>query len=81
MVRAYIMIRIGAGEYFGTEKTIKEKIAKLPGIIKVESIFGRFDLIAEAEAKGPRDLSILVTDKIKAISNVVSTETFVCHET
>ena len=81
MVRAYVMIKVGAGEYFGVEKTIKEKIAKMPGVIRVDGIFGRFDIIAEVEAKEPRDLSLLVTDKIKSISSVVSTETFICHET
>jgi len=81
MVRAYIMIKVGAGEYFGVEKTIREEIAKMPGVIRVESIFGRFDIIAEVEAKGPRELSHLVTDKIKSIASVVSTETFICHET
>lgn len=81
MVKAYIMVKVGAGEYFGVEKTIKEKIAEMPGVIKVESIFGRFDIIIEAEAKEPRELSLLVTDKIKSIPSVISTETFVCHET
>ena len=81
MVRAYVMIKVGAGEYFGVEKTIKEKIAKMPEVIKVDSIFGRFDIIAEVEAKEPRELSLLVTDKIKSIPSVISTETFICHET
>lgn len=81
MVRAYILIKIGAGEYFGVEKTIKEKIGKMQGVIKVDSIFGRFDIIAEVEAKEPHELSHLVTDKIKSIPSVVSTETFMCHKT
>jgi DNA-binding Lrp family transcriptional regulator len=81
MVRAYVMIKVGAGEYLGVEKTIKEKLAKMPEVIKVESIFGRFDIIVEVEAKETRELSHLVTDKIKGIPNVVATETFVCHET
>lgn len=81
MVRAYILIKIGAGEYFGVEKTIKEKIAKMHGVIKVDSVFGRFDIIAEVEASEPHELSHLVTDKIKSIPSVVSTETFICHET
>jgi len=80
MVRAFVMIKVGAGEYFGVEKNIKEKIAKMPGVVKVDSIFGRFDIIAEVEAKEPRELSLLVTDKIKSIPSVVSTETFICHE-
>ena len=81
MFRAYVMIKVGAGEYFGVEKTVKEKIAKMPGVIKVDGIFGRFDIIAEVEAKETLELSLLVTDKIKSIPSVVSTETFVCHET
>jgi len=81
MVRAYVMIKVGAGESFGVEKTIKEKIVKMPGVVRVDSIFGRFDIIAEIEVKETRGLSSLVTDKIKSIPCVVSTETFVCHET
>jgi DNA-binding Lrp family transcriptional regulator len=79
MIRAYVMIKVGAGEYYGVEKTIKEKVRKLPGVIKVESIFGRFDIIVEVEAEKPNELSSLVIDKIKGIQSVVSTETFVCH--
>lgn len=81
MVRAYVLIKVGAGEYFGVEKTIKEKIAKMPGVIKVDSIFGRFDIIAEVEAEEPRELSLLVTDRIKSIPSIVSTETLICHDT
>jgi len=79
MIRAYIMIKVGAGEYFSVEKTIREEMTKLPGIKKVDGIFGRFDIIAEVEAKDAGELSRLVTDKIKAIPCVVSTETFICH--
>lgn len=75
------MIKVGAGEYFGVEKTIKEKISKIPGVTRVDSIFGRFDIIVEIEVKEPRELGHIVTDKIKSIPSVVSTETFVCHET
>jgi DNA-binding Lrp family transcriptional regulator len=81
MVRAYVMIKVGAGEYFSVEKTIKGEIAKLPGVNKVDGVFGRFDIIAEVQAKDASELSRLVTDKIKAISSVVSTETLICHET
>lgn len=79
MIRAYVMIKVGAGEYFSIEKTIKEEISKIPGVKKVEGVFGRFDIIAEVEAKDANELSRLVTDKIKAISCVASTETFICH--
>jgi len=81
MVRAYVMIKVGASEYLGMEKTIKERLMKIPGVVKVDSIFGRFDIIAEVEVKDTRDLSHLVIDEIKGILGVVSTETFICHET
>ncbi len=81
MVRAYVMVKIGAAEHLGVEKTVKEKLLKIPGVVKVDSIFGRFDIIAEVEVKEPRELGHLVTDRMKSIPSVVSTETFVCHET
>jgi DNA-binding Lrp family transcriptional regulator len=81
MVRAYVMIKVGASEHLGIEKAIKERLMKIPGVIKVDSIFGRFDMIAEVEVKETRELSQLVVDKIKGIPGVVSTETFICHET
>jgi DNA-binding Lrp family transcriptional regulator len=81
MVRAYVMIKVGASEYLGMEKTIKERLMKIPGVVKVDSIFGRFDIIAEVQVKDTRELSHLVIDEIKGITGVVSTETFICHET
>ncbi len=75
------MIKVGPSEYFGVEKTVKEKLKKMPEVVKVDSIFGRFDIIAEVTADEPHELSRLVTDKIKSIPSVASTETFVCHET
>jgi DNA-binding Lrp family transcriptional regulator len=81
MVRAYVMIKVGASEHLGMEKTIKEKLMKIPGVVKVDSIFGRFDIIAEVEVKETLELSHLVIDEIKGIPGVVSTETFICHET
>jgi DNA-binding Lrp family transcriptional regulator len=81
MIRAYVMVKVGAGEHLGVEKTAKEKLMKMAGAVKVDSIFGRFDIIAELEVEGPRELGQIVTDKIKSIPGVISTETFVCHET
>ncbi len=80
MIRAFIMAKVGPSEYLGVMKTIKEKIAKLPGVLKVEIIFGRYDIIAELEAKDLEELSYLVTDKIKSIPNILTTETFICYQ-
>ncbi len=68
-------MRSGAGEYLGTSKTIKEKITKIPGVIKVDLVFGRFDIMVIVEVNDMDELSRLV-DEIKGIPNVNSTETF-----
>jgi len=80
LIRAFVTAKVGSSEYLGATKTIKEKIAKMPGVIKVEIIFGRYDIIAEVEAKDLGKLSRLVTDKIKSIPNILSTETFICYQ-
>ena len=36
MVRAYVMIKVAAGGYFGVEKTTGEQIKKIPEVIKVD---------------------------------------------
>jgi len=72
--------KIGSHEYLGVTKTLKEQIAKIPGVLKVEVIFGRYDIIAEVETKDLDELSRLVSDKIKSIPNVLTTETFICYQ-
>jgi len=78
MVRAYVMMRVGSSEYLGATRTIKEKIAKMRGVLKVEMIFGRFDIIAEVEAKDLKNLD-RITDKLKNLPSVLSTESFICY--
>lgn len=75
MIRAYIALRSGAGEYLGTSKTIKERLAKISGVIRVDLVFGRFDIMVIVEVNDMDELSCLV-DEIKGIPNVDSTETF-----
>lgn len=78
MVRAYVMINVGVSEYLGVAKTVKEKIAEISGVIKVDTIFGRYDIVAEVEGTDLTELDN-VTEKIKNISSVLSTETFICY--
>ena len=72
--------KAGSHEYLGASKTVKEQIAKIPGVLKVEAIFGRFDIMAEVETKDLEELSRLVTDKIKSIPSILTTETFICYQ-
>lgn len=78
MIRAYVIAKVGTSEYLGVMKTLKEEISKIPGVLKVHAIFGRYDIIAEVEAKDLEELSNLITDKIRSMPNVSSTETFIC---
>lgn len=79
-MKAFIMIKLGTTEYLGATKTIMEEISKLPGVESAHAIFGRYDVIAEVEVKSLSELSNLTQDRLKAISGVQATETFICHE-
>jgi DNA-binding Lrp family transcriptional regulator len=80
MVKAFVAAKIGSQEYLGTAKHVKEQIAKIPGTLKVEIVLGSYDIIAEVEAKNLDEISRMVTDKIKSIPSIATTETFVCSE-
>jgi len=80
MTITFIVAKLGSSEYLGASKTVKEQIAKIPGVLKVELIFGRYDIMAEIETKDLSELSRLVTDKIRSIPSILSTETFICYQ-
>ena len=80
MIKAFVMATIGTTEYLGSTKTAKEEVAKISGVVNVYTIFGGYDLIAEAEAKDLSELSRLVDDRIRSVPGVMSTETFICYE-
>jgi DNA-binding Lrp family transcriptional regulator len=79
VVKAFVALKTGGSEYLSAGRTIKEKLVKIPGVLRVEIIFGRYDIIAEVEAKDIKELSHLISDQIKCIPNVASTETFICY--
>jgi DNA-binding Lrp family transcriptional regulator len=79
-MKAFVMIKLGTTEYLGATRTILEEISKLPVVATAYAIFGRYDVIAEVEVKSLRALSNLIQDRLKAISGVQATETFICHE-
>lgn len=79
-MKAFITAKVGSSEYLSASKIIKEQIAKIPEVLKVEVTFGRCDIIAEVEVKDLSELSHLVSDKIRSIPNILSTETFICYQ-
>jgi len=77
MVMAFVLIRVGAGEHLSFMKSVKEEIAKIKGVKKVYEVFGRYDLVALLEARTLEELSSTITDKIRAVEGVQSTESLI----
>lgn len=77
MVIAFVLIRIGTGEHLNFVKSAKEEMEKIKGVVKVYGVFGRYDLIAQVEAKTLEELSRTITDEIRAIAGVLSTESLI----
>jgi DNA-binding Lrp family transcriptional regulator len=74
---AFVLIRVGTGEHLSFMKSVREEIAKIKGVTKVYAVFGRYDLIALLEASTLEELSATITDKIRAIEGVQTTESLV----
>jgi len=80
MIKAFVMVRLGTTEYLGSAKTAKEEAAKIPSVVNVYTVFGRYDLVVEVEVKDLSELSRVVNDKIRSVSGVRSTESYICYE-
>jgi len=74
---AFVLIRVGAGEHLSFMKSVKEEIAKIKGVKKVYEVFGRYDLVTLLEAPTLEELSSTITDKIRAVEGVQSTESLI----
>lgn len=81
MIKAFVLCSVGTGEYLGLSETAREIIEKMPEVVRAYNVFGRFDIIAEVEVEGLKELSRLVADRIRAVSGVRATETFICYST
>jgi len=77
MITAFVLIKVGTGEQLNFAKSAKEEMMKIEGVTKVYGVFGRFDLIVQIEASNLEELARIITDKIRATSGVLSTESLV----
>ncbi len=77
MVTAFILVKVGSGEQLNFVKSVKDEICKIKGVQKVHGVFGRYDLLVEAQATTLEELSRIVIDKMRAINGVLSTESLV----
>ncbi len=77
MVEAFVLVRVGSGEALNFTKTVKEEISRIKGVKDIYGVFGRHDFVVRVETKTLEDLGNLVTDKIRGINGVLTTETLV----
>lgn len=77
MVETFILVRVGSSEAMNFVKTIKEGFCKIKGVKDVYGVFGRWDFVVRVETRTLEDLGKLVTDCIRGIEGVVSTETLI----
>jgi DNA-binding Lrp family transcriptional regulator len=67
----YILIQTDVGK----SSSVTEAVAEVKGVMEAESVTGPYDVIARAEAKNLRDLSVLVVDRIQDVEGVSRTLT------
>jgi len=77
MVESFVLVRAGTSEAMNLAKTIREALSKTKGVKDVYGVFGRWDFVIRVETKTLEDLGKLITDCIRGINGVVSTETLI----
>jgi DNA-binding Lrp family transcriptional regulator len=77
MTEAFVLIRVGSSEALNFVKTVREDICAVKGVRDIYGVFGRYDFVVRVETKTLEDLGKLVTDCIRGVKGVISTETLV----
>ncbi len=75
-MRAYVLVNTRAGEAIHIARDLR----KTPGIVRADSVFGTYDVIAEVEAKDLVSLGRLVFEGIRVQPGVVDTQTCLAIE-
>jgi anthranilate phosphoribosyltransferase len=77
MVEALILVRVGSSETLNFMKTVKEQLSKIECVKEVYGVFGRYDFVVKVQTKTLAELGNIVTDCIRGITGVQTTETLV----
>jgi len=59
---------------------VAAQLVELDEISEVYSVSGKYDLIAVVRVKNNENLSLLVTDKLRNIDNILSTESMLAFK-
>jgi len=73
MVNAVILMNVKRDSI----PSVAETLADLPGVSEVYSVGGRYDLVVIIRVVTNDDLATLVTEQIRSIDAIVSTETLI----
>ena len=76
MVTAIVLLRVDREK----TKNVAEAIADLDGISEVYSVAGRYDLAVIVRVKTNDDLARIVTEKIRAVAGITSSETLIAFQ-
>ncbi|NWF86355.1 Lrp/AsnC ligand binding domain-containing protein [Candidatus Bathyarchaeota archaeon] len=77
MVEAFVLVRVGSSETLNFMKSVKEKICAIKGVKEIYGVFGRVDFVIRVETKSLEELGNLITDCIRGIEGVQTTETLI----
>ena len=72
MVRAFIMVKTGAGESEGTIGAIRD----LPSVSEAHVVAGDYDIIAEVDAPEVYEVLHTASSSIQGLDGVVDTKTY-----
>ena len=71
MVICFVLIHISPLR----ESEVLNKLSKIPEVIELHSLFGKYDIIAKIEAKDYESIGEIVIHKIRKIDGITYTST------
>jgi DNA-binding Lrp family transcriptional regulator len=72
-VLAYVLFKISSG----TEREVAHKLIEFDEVLQADIIFGEYDVVARMSTKDLDTLENFVSEKIRAVPNVLVTSTMI----
>jgi DNA-binding Lrp family transcriptional regulator len=72
-VLAYVLFKVGSG----TEREVAQKLIEFEEVLHADIIFGEYDVVAKMSTKNLDSLEDFVSEKIRAVPNVLVTSTMI----